>query len=129
MPERITAIVLIVGLTLAVFTQVAFLVERPNSTTRMFDGDTWRPEWSGRIFAAALAELVHADGHEAHWTAGWFLLSALAWFVARGRRCIGPVALLAVVVLATFRPDAPCGTVASEGPVVFLFTLAAITMI
>jgi len=124
---KTAALILILGLTFAVFTQVAFLESRDGFTTRMFDGDTHRPEWSGRTASAGVAKLVHADGHAALWTAGWFLLSAGAWFVARGQDCIAPVAVLAAGTLATFYPQVGVGTVASEGPILFWFTLAAVT--
>jgi len=117
----------VVGLTLAVFTQVAYLESRTDIATRMFDGDTWRPEWSGRVFSAGLARLAGADGHAAHWTAGWFLFAALAWVAARGAGALAPVALLGAGVLAVYHPLAPVGLVASDGPILFMFTLAAIT--
>ena len=129
---KAAAIVLILGLTLSVLMQLLFLEQRPGFRAHLFNGrmstgEAPRVEWAPRIFSTGLARLVHAHGHVAHWTAGWFLLSALAWFFARGSRCIGPVAVLGAGVLATFFPQVHCGTVASEGPMLFWFTLAAIT--
>ena len=91
----------------------------------MSNGNPPRVEWAPRIATIGLAKLAH--GHVALWFAGWFLLASLAWFWARGPDCIGPVAVLAAGTLATFHPSVFCGTTACEGPVLFWFTLAAIT--
>ena len=125
--KNASILVLILGLTVAVLVQADYLSLREGFTTRLFDGDTHRPFWSGRVLTAGLADLVDADNNVASWVAGWYLLSALAWFAARRERAVGPVALLAVVALAAHHPLVPFGIVASDGPVMFFFTLAAIT--
>ena len=130
--RRAAALILIAGLTLAVLAQLSYLESRPGWSAHLFDGrmgnsDPIRVEWRSRIGTIWLAQAVGAGGHTALWFAAWFGLSAFAWFLARGPRCIAPVALLTAGTLATFYPQVFCGTTACEGPVLFWFTLAAIT--
>ena len=119
--------VLILGLTLAVFTQMSYLENREGYRMHGFDGSPVRVEWAPRVASLALARAVGAENNVAGWLAGWFLLSALAWYAARGPDCVGPVALLAAGVMAVYHPLTAWGTVASEAPTVLWFTLAAIT--
>lgn len=124
--KRAIVLLLIAGLVFAVYAQAGYL-ERKNVRTHGYDGFPKRTEWAPRIATLWLAERVGAEGRVALWIAGWFALSCLAWYLARGPDCLVPVLVLAVATLAIYHPLVPCGTHASEGPTMFFFSLAALT--
>lgn len=126
-PAFTATVILILGLTLAVYVQLDFLQHRPDFRMHGYDGSAGLPEWRPRIASLWLADLVWAERSFGLWSASWFLLSALAWLAARRERAIAPVAILAAGILASYYPYVNVGTQAGEGPIMFFFTLAAIT--
>jgi len=126
---KCAALVLIVGLTWFVFLQVGVLATQPAYRVHCYGAELEhvRAAWQPRVAALALARAVRAYRNVPAWIAAWFALSCLAWFVARGAGAIAPCALLGVAALAIYHPSVGVGTMSSEGPVMFWFTLAAIT--
>lgn len=126
---RLAVLALILGLTWFVFLSMGFLATQPAYRSWGYGepGDFIQQAWTPRVGSIWLAEAVGAYRSVPAWTAGWFALSCLAWLAARGTRAIAPCALLGVAVITIYHPVVGVGTMSAEGPIMFWFTLAAIT--
>lgn len=92
-----------------------------------YSGDADRSVWRARPASLWLARLAAADRHPALWLAAWFFLSCLVWLAALQTRALVPIVVCALGTVIAYSTPFRVGTIVSDGPMLFLFTLAAVT--
>ena len=120
--------VLVLGMAYAVFMRAGTYCARVGPDRwHGYDGTTERPLWQARVASLWLAKVTGAKRCPQAWIAGWFFLSCIVWLAALRDRALVPLLVMGLGTVAAYSTTLTVGTVVSDGPLMFFFSLAAVT--